>query len=74
MTSMYQEFTEIYKEFQKRFPTHQLNDELKNRIRQKRFPTDEWLQARIKCMKDLLSPIWLRSGLTKNRNKNSLEQ
>lgn len=60
MTSTYQEFTKIYREFQKRFPDHQLNDELRSRIRRGHFPTDEWLRARIRSMKDILAPIWLR--------------
>lgn len=66
MTSAYREFTRTYEEFRKRFADHPLNDELRHHLLKRSFPSDEWLKARTDRMKDLLVPLWRRSGQESN--------
>jgi hypothetical protein len=74
MSSTYHEFTEVYREFQKRFPNHELNDELRSRIRRGQFPTDEWLRSRIRSMKDIMAPLWVRAGSRRGPDSEVLPQ
>jgi hypothetical protein len=61
MTSAYSEFTNTYEEFRTKFPSHPFTEELRNRISRGKFPSEDWLRARTKKMKDLMAPAWARS-------------
>ena len=45
------------------YPDHPLNEELRGRILRGRFPSNQWLRDRIKKMRDLMAPIWMRSDM-----------
>ncbi len=60
MTSAYSEFTDTYQKFREKFPNHPLTEELRSRICRGKFPSEEWLRARTKKMKDLMAPAWAR--------------
>lgn len=58
MVSLFREFTDVYEEFQKRFPKHPLLEEMRNGVSRGRFPSDKWLRAQINAMTRLMVPIW----------------
>ncbi len=60
MASLFREFTAKYMEFKERFPKHPLAEELTYKLTRGKFPSDEWLKARIAKMDDLLAPLWMR--------------
>lgn len=61
MSSAFREFCEAYEEFNTMFPRHPLAEELRDRISRGKFPSEAWLRANTRKMKDLTSPIWLRA-------------
>jgi len=60
MASAFQEFSKIYDEFKEKFPNHPLSDEVRSAIGRGKLPSDQWLKARARKMKDLMTPIWAR--------------
>jgi hypothetical protein len=60
MTSAFQEFSETYEEFRRKYANHPFNDELRNAIARGKLPSDEWLRARTMRMKELMAPMWQR--------------
>ncbi|MBI5571682.1 MAG: hypothetical protein HY914_17200 [Desulfomonile tiedjei] len=61
MVSAFHEFSDTYDEFSDRFPDHPLLDEVRNHLLHRRYPSDDWLKARTKKMKQLMVPVWLRA-------------
>jgi hypothetical protein len=61
MTSAFRDFSETYEKFKTACAQHPLNEELRNTLSRGKFPSDEWLRARTKTMKELMVPLWMRS-------------
>lgn len=61
MASLFREFSQTYHQFRELFPKHPLTEQLRSRIGHGKFPSDQWLKARTKTMKDLMTPVWLRA-------------
>jgi hypothetical protein len=61
MPSAFREFCQAYEEFKEKFPRHPLIEELRDSISRGKFPTEEWLRAHTKKLRDLLAPLWQRS-------------
>jgi hypothetical protein len=68
MTSAFSEFSETYEKFRKEFANHPLNDELRNCISRGKLPSDEWLRARTRRMKELMAPMWQRPFVRERSN------
>jgi len=61
MPSAFREFCQTYEEFKEKFPRHPLVEELLGRISRGKFPSEEWLRANTKKMRNLMLPLWLRA-------------
>jgi len=70
MASPFSEFSKTYDQFRKLFPDHSLTDELRSRIGRGKLPNDQWLKAKTKRMKDLMTPLWLKA----NQNSSLLQR
>jgi hypothetical protein len=68
MTSAFKEFSETYEEFRKQNANHPLNDELRNAIARGKLPSEEWLRARTRRMKELMAPMWQRPYIRERAN------
>jgi hypothetical protein len=68
MTSAFKEFSETYEEFRRQYANHPLNDDVRNTIARGRLPSDEWLKARTKRMKELMAPMWQRPYVRERQN------
>ncbi len=64
MATQYGEFIRLYEEFKSRHPNHPLMEDLRARIMQRRFPSDEWLRSRALRMKVVMRPLWVNSPQT----------
>jgi hypothetical protein len=62
MTKIFREFASTYEQFKMQLPKHPLVEELRGRISRGRFPSDQWLAARTKAMRDLMKPVWDRAA------------
>jgi hypothetical protein len=60
MPSPFQEFSETYNAFRKAKPDHPLVAEIRSNLGKMRFPSDVWLKARTKRMRELMAPLWVR--------------
>lgn len=61
MTSIFREFASTYDRFIKDFPEEPLTDEIRWTISRQKFPPDEWLVAKTRRMKDIMTPFWIAS-------------